>query len=277
MPGEVIPLGARLRQRREELGMSQAQVARELDVARTAYRLWEMEAARPSPDRWRLVAKWLGLSVTAMLLADELIDETDALHAGAAAGAAGLSGEGWDDQGAPSDGDFFSQERSTIAHPADLGNISSDVAAGLRLVLDRVQDVTANNGPHAWHPGHFRKRFPCNVHAPALARAALAATAVGIPGAALDDATLLVSELVTNSVRHSKSSWVDVDIDLDATRLRIQVSDQGLQAIRPRTPGPDGGFGLALVGELATRWGVERRDTGKTVWIERDLQALRPA
>ena len=75
MAGEVIPLGTRLRTRREELGLTQAQAARELDVARTAYRLWELEAARPSPDRWRTIAKWLGMSVTAMLLAGELIDQ----------------------------------------------------------------------------------------------------------------------------------------------------------------------------------------------------------
>ena len=57
MSAEIIPLGTRLRQRREQLGLTQTQAARELDVARTAYRLWEMEAARPSPDRWRVIAK----------------------------------------------------------------------------------------------------------------------------------------------------------------------------------------------------------------------------
>ena len=53
---KVIPLGERLRLHRTERGLSQAQAARELEVARTAYRLWEMEAAKPSPDRWRLIA-----------------------------------------------------------------------------------------------------------------------------------------------------------------------------------------------------------------------------
>jgi DNA-binding XRE family transcriptional regulator len=46
---EVISLAERLKQRREELGISQSQAARELDVARTAYRLWELEAAKPAP------------------------------------------------------------------------------------------------------------------------------------------------------------------------------------------------------------------------------------
>ena len=64
---QVVSLAERLRTRRSELGLSQAQAARELDVARTAYRLWEMEAARPSPDRWRLISRWLGVSVTRLL------------------------------------------------------------------------------------------------------------------------------------------------------------------------------------------------------------------
>src|SRR5689334_11511459 len=75
MANEVISLAERLKQRREELGMSQAQAARELDVARTAYRLWELEAAKPSPDRWRLLSHWLGISVTALLLAEDLVSE----------------------------------------------------------------------------------------------------------------------------------------------------------------------------------------------------------
>jgi transcriptional regulator with XRE-family HTH domain len=75
MAADVIPLGTRLRQRREELGLTQTQAARQLDVARTAYRLWEMEAARPAPDRWRAIASWLGISLTALLLACEMLSQ----------------------------------------------------------------------------------------------------------------------------------------------------------------------------------------------------------
>ena len=78
MAAETPSLGARLRQRRAELGLSQAEAARELDVARTAYRLWEMEAAKPSPDRWRLIARWLGVPVSTMLVAEELLTEDEA-------------------------------------------------------------------------------------------------------------------------------------------------------------------------------------------------------
>lgn len=271
MTAEVIPLGSRLRQRREELGLSQAQAAKQLDVARTAYRLWEMEAAKPAPDRWRTIARWLGISMTALLLAEELIDRQEALEAQRAAVGSGMTQAEWDATSEDLAADFFTQERAMIADQARAGNISAEKAAKLSRVLSRIQGATSDAAPPAWHPGQFRKRFPNDPLTPALARAALATTAIGIPVQAFEAAALLTSELVTNSVRHSRSDWIDVAITLAADVLRIDVSDQDPQTVRPRTPGIDGGWGLRLVGELATRWGVERRSAGKTVWVEFDL------
>jgi serine/threonine-protein kinase RsbW len=268
---EVIPLGARLRQRREELGLSQAQAARELDVARTAYRLWEMEAARPAPDRWRVIAKWLGMSMTALLFAGELLDEQEAFEAERKAFAAGLTSKGWDDRSEASPGDYLSQQRAMIADQAVIGHISASQAKSLREVLTRIQDATLTDALHGWHPGRFVKRLPSNELAPSFARAAFVATAVGIPTEVFDNGGLLTSELVTNSVKHSDSEWIEVDITLTTDSLRIEVADQSRATIRPRTPDLDGGWGLTLVGELATRWGVERLDAGKKMWVEFDL------
>jgi transcriptional regulator with XRE-family HTH domain/anti-sigma regulatory factor (Ser/Thr protein kinase) len=270
MPADVIPLGTRLRQRREELGLSQAQAARELAVARTAYRLWEMEAARPAPDRWRVIAKWLGMSMTALLLAGELVDAQEAVEAEESARGAGLTSEAWDEESSASEGDFFSQERAMIADQALAGRISVGEAARLRDVLTRIQDATSV-ADHEWHAGRFVKRFPTTTLSPSLARAALAATAVGIPTDTFDDAALLTSELVTNSVKHSGSDWIDVEITLAPRVLRIEVSDQSTAPIRPETPDIDGGWGLRLVAELAARWGVERQRVGKRIWVEFDL------
>src|SRR5690242_21725306 len=107
MASNVVSLAERLKERREELGLSQAQAARELDVARTAYRLWEMEAAQPAPDRWRLISRWLGVSVTTMLLADELISEAEAAAATVTEADFGRAGRDWDTIGASNMGDFF--------------------------------------------------------------------------------------------------------------------------------------------------------------------------
>jgi transcriptional regulator with XRE-family HTH domain/anti-sigma regulatory factor (Ser/Thr protein kinase) len=271
MSAEVIPLGARLRRRREELGLTQAQAARELAVARTAYRLWELEAARPAPDRWRVIAKWLGISMTALLLAGELLDAQEADDAEQTAFAAGLTSDRWDAQSAASAGDYFSQERAMIADQALAGTISAMQAKGLRDVLTRIQDATLSEYNRPWHPGRFVKRLPSTELAPSFARAAFVATAVGIPADVFDDAALLTSELVTNSVTHAESEWIELDIMLAADRLRVEVADESREPIRPRTPSIDGGWGLTLVGQLATRWGVERLPSGKKIWVEFDL------
>ncbi len=271
MEGEVIPLGSRLRRRRAELGLTQAQAARELDVARTAYRLWEMEAARPAPDRWRVIAKWLGMSMTALLLAEELLDHEEAAGARSAVGA-GLSERDWDAQSAASGSDLFSPEGTMILPHTQTGDVSEDEAASLLHFLSRVRGATAEPGPAPWYPGRFRKRFANTNTAPALARAALLATAHGIGAEAFEHAALLTSELVTNSVRHSGSDWVELVIILEPGLLRIEVVDSnGRSTIRPRTPDVHGGWGMALIGELAPRWGVDRRSNCKAVWVEFDL------
>jgi transcriptional regulator with XRE-family HTH domain len=269
---EVIPLGSRLRQRREELGLTQSQAARQLDVARTAYRLWELEAARPAPDRWRLIAKWLGISMTAMLLAEELIDAHEAVDAHTAAATVGLSDAQWDERTGTSEGDYFSQERAMIADEARVGHLSADQTSELLQVLSRIQGATSSADTSPWYPGRFRKRFRNDNLAPPLARSALATTVIGIPAEAFENAALLISELVTNCVRHSGSDWVEVGIALANHVLRIEVTDQNRESsLRPRTADTHGGWGLTMIGELATRWGVDRHKTGKTVWIELDL------
>ena len=88
-----------------------------------------------------------------------------------------------------------------------------------------------------------------------------------------ETAVLLVSELVTNAVRHARGGE-EVTLVLQAAGpwLRIEVGDADPRWPRPRTPaGLDGsGFGLVLVDALAGKWGVRETATGKAVWAELD-------
>jgi len=88
-------------------------------------------------------------------------------------------------------------------------------------------------------------------------------------GGDIDTLRLLVSEVVTNAVRHGDSTRpLEVHASWDS-EVRVEVSDQGngfTPAPRPGAPDEPGGFGLFLVGQLADRWGVER-DRGTTVWF----------
>lgn len=92
----------------------------------------------------------------------------------------------------------------------------------------------------------------------------------------LDTATLLLSELVTNAVRHAGSS-VRITVAVDGGRLRTSVWDQNLAPLP--APGPlgstdviedlaEGGRGLYLVQEMADNWGADTTADGKCVWFE---------
>ena len=86
---------------------------------------------------------------------------------------------------------------------------------------------------------------------------------------------LLVSELVTNSVRHSGSpvgSKVELAVSASSNTIRVEVADAGRgfePTPRSTSRTEAGGWGLHLVDRLAHRWGVDRRDRVR-VWFEID-------
>jgi serine phosphatase RsbU (regulator of sigma subunit)/integral membrane sensor domain MASE1/anti-sigma regulatory factor (Ser/Thr protein kinase) len=89
---------------------------------------------------------------------------------------------------------------------------------------------------------------------------------------------LLVSELVTNSVRHAHGAapaWVELRTILLPDRVRVEVTDRG-PGFDPGAPAPapdrESGWGLYLLDRLADRWGIERKGV-TTVWFELDRYA----
>jgi anti-sigma regulatory factor (Ser/Thr protein kinase) len=94
----------------------------------------------------------------------------------------------------------------------------------------------------------------------------------------LEDATLLVSELVTNAVRHAPREGlpeIELRLKVDPARVRVVVSDPGTGFVaEPRLPtaSESSGWGLYLVDRLADRWGVITKDRSE-VWFEIDVGA----
>lgn len=85
---------------------------------------------------------------------------------------------------------------------------------------------------------------------------------------AIDDATLLVSELVTNAILHARSP-VDLVVRKVRTAVRVEVYDEGSGVAQPLSSELEpSARGLGLVQAVATRWGVEDAEVGKTVWFE---------
>jgi anti-sigma regulatory factor (Ser/Thr protein kinase) len=107
------------------------------------------------------------------------------------------------------------------------------------------------------------------VHAPAAARAVLRELCAGrVEGQTLSDANLLASELVTNALRHGDGS-VTLRASLNTERLRVEVIDRGggfERELRRRKFEEVGGWGLGLVDDIASRWGVHEGTTH--VWFE---------
>lgn len=99
----------------------------------------------------------------------------------------------------------------------------------------------------------------------------------------VDDAVLLVSELVANAVCHARHDLdgqgggpaLVLSLTCAASMLRIEVRDTDPCPPQPRVPDSldESGFGFVLVERIASDWGVYQAEPGKAVWAE---LALRP-
>jgi anti-sigma regulatory factor (Ser/Thr protein kinase) len=91
---------------------------------------------------------------------------------------------------------------------------------------------------------------------------------------ALDDLDLLVSEVVTNAVRHGDAdlnATITIELSLTDGRARVTVSDPGVgfDPLAPRVSRDGiGGNGLVLLDGMARDWGVDSTDRFR-VWFER--------
>jgi anti-sigma regulatory factor (Ser/Thr protein kinase) len=129
--------------------------------------------------------------------------------------------------------------------------------------------------------------IPIGAHAPGIARSVVAEWLTHhVAPSVLETTLLLVSELVSNSVRHSsvpEGEDVIVRVQLWRDGFRLEVEDPGRDGvIAPQSPDllSGGGMGLHLVHTLSERWGVVRAAEGPTcVWAQlpRHLLSHQPA
>ncbi|MET9291576.1 ATP-binding protein [Streptomyces sp. NPDC003077] len=134
------------------------------------------------------------------------------------------------------------------------------------LVSMRVNEAVGNRGRRV-------RRWPRHAASVGKARSELRAALNDWGLGALEDTALVVvSELVTNAVRHARTSpgrEIETRYVRDQGAVRIEVHDAGKARPTLRAPGgtDTAGRGLILVAALATSWGVdERTGPGKCVW-----------
>lgn len=113
------------------------------------------------------------------------------------------------------------------------------------------------------------------LEAAGRARRALEGVGEQIDSALHDDVRLLITELVTNSVRHAgvdSGDMLTLTLAISPALLRAEVHDGG-ECFEPVAVMPQHaaghGWGLVMVDRIADRWGVEG-DAGKYVWFEID-------
>ena len=113
------------------------------------------------------------------------------------------------------------------------------------------------------------RSFRADRLAPGEARNALRALNGSLDRELAEDVRLLVSELVTNSLRHTGTSEIALEVWSSDEVVRVAVTDRGtgFDLDGPPTPGDASGWGLFMVDRLADRWGVET-DGQTRVWFE---------
>ncbi|GAA2617096.1 hypothetical protein GCM10010411_60300 [Actinomadura fulvescens] len=116
-------------------------------------------------------------------------------------------------------------------------------------------------------------------HAPssvAIARKRLTSDLIasGVFDSVVDDASVIVSELLSNALRHARalpSGQVRVTWSYQGEMLEVAVSDGGAMTEPRRGPGTLsslGGRGLGIVEALSEGWGVRHEDGATTVWAQ---------
>ena len=116
--------------------------------------------------------------------------------------------------------------------------------------------------------------LPAGTAAGAAARRALIAGNGALPSSVRDDVLLLVTELVSNAVRHAAAGAdrpVRVELKRRARTVRVAVFNEGTgfaagapHLKRDRT----GGWGLFLVDRIADRWAIKPTASGTCAWFE---------
>ena len=115
------------------------------------------------------------------------------------------------------------------------------------------------------------RTLPKAPHAPAEARRVIERLGDRLTPSQLEAARLLVTEVVTNAVRHvDRDGAIALRLSVRGDRVRVEVLDPGT-GFEPRERTADsplgGSWGLHFLEVLSDRWGIDRGE-GNTVWFE---------
>lgn len=119
----------------------------------------------------------------------------------------------------------------------------------------------------------MRRRLLCQPAAGRQAREMIRTVLPAKAGCDVELASLMVSELVSNAVRHGcpDRGYIEVEVTAERGRLTMRVVQPGRLFdpvwVRRRQPGKDRGWGIMLIERLAANWGID----DSAVWVEMPL------
>jgi anti-sigma regulatory factor (Ser/Thr protein kinase) len=156
-----------------------------------------------------------------------------------------------------------------------LGDIEDPPRDDIAIVVIALEEGARSRHVDAVGTAEITLDLPPTAESASAARDALAPLGERLGDSQLETVRLLVTELITNSVKHGEpgESPVQVSVTLTDGAVRVEVSDAGPGFEPP--PRPDqplespSGWGLYLVDRLAHRWGVDSSG-GSAVWFELD-------
>jgi len=117
--------------------------------------------------------------------------------------------------------------------------------------------------------------LPSDARAARAARRSLCALEDYVSGETIDDLTLLVSELVSNCVKHASlasNEGIQVDAEPAGKKIHVEVTNPGGAELTNKIGrrSEESGWGLFILTRVASRWGVTT-DGSTSVWFEIDL------
>lgn len=139
--------------------------------------------------------------------------------------------------------------------PAARGSVSNVPDSPEQGAVTDTIDLRLNGGPEA----------------PSKARRALGKLRGDIDPPLMETMRLLVTELVSNSVKHASAEAVSLRVLVGRQSVLVEVTDHGpgfQHRPRRRNDARDSGWGLFLVERLAHRWGVGNDGPATRVWFE---------
>jgi anti-sigma regulatory factor (Ser/Thr protein kinase) len=104
--------------------------------------------------------------------------------------------------------------------------------------------------------------------AAADARRAIARLRADLDPPLMETMRLLVTELVTNTVRHTDCDSLTLRVAVGKSAVLTEVTDEGPAFDPQPSASDDDGWGLFLVQRLANTWGVKSDGASKRVWFE---------